>query len=128
MAQVFRGLDPKNCLVYLDDIVVFGKDFTETMQNLELVFKRLEKAHLKLKPKKCRVFQTEVEYLGHIVSEKGIQTDPKKVNVVAEWPIPQNVRDVRSFLGLASYYRKFIPDFSTIANSLTQLTQQDVGS
>ena len=62
---------------------MFGKDFEETMQYVELVFKRLEKANLKLQPKKCRVFQTEVEYLGHIVSEKGIQMDPKKVSVVA---------------------------------------------
>ena len=68
MEQVFRGLDPEHCLVYLDDIIVFGKNVTETMQNPELVFKRLEKANFKLKPKKCRLFLTEVEYLGHIVS------------------------------------------------------------
>ena len=66
-----------------------------------------------------------MEYLGHIVSEIGIQTDPKKVSVVAKWPIPQTVRDVGSFLGLASYYRKFIPDLSTTAYPLTKLTQQD---
>ena len=78
MAQVFRGLEPNHCLVYLDDIIVFSRDFAETMQNLESVFKRLEKANLTLKPKKCRVFQMEVAYLGHIVSEEGIKTTPRK--------------------------------------------------
>ena len=126
MAQVLKGLIPNSCLAYLDDIIVFGNDFQDTMRNLELVLDRLRQANLKLKPKKCRVFQSEVAYLGHIVSQQGIQTDPKKVESVKNWPTPTDAKDVRSFLGIASYYRKFIPNFTTIASCLTRLTEKDV--
>ena len=84
MAQVFRGLVPNTCLVYLDDIITFGKSFSETMNNLQLVFDRLEQSNLTLKPKKCRMFQTEVRYLGHIVSHDGIATDPAKIDDCTE--------------------------------------------
>ena len=126
MAQVLKGLIPDSCLAYLDDIIVFGNDFQDTMRNLELVLDRLRQANLKLKPKKCRMFQSEVSYLGHIVSYKGIQTDPKKVESIKNWPTPTDAKGVRSFLGIASYYRKFIPNFTTIASCLTRLTEKDV--
>ena len=126
MAQVLKGLIPDTCLAYLDDIIVFGDDYEETMKNLELVFDRLRQANLKLKPKKCRIFQSRVSYLGHIVSQNGIQTDPTKVEAIKDWPTPTDVKGVRSFLGIASYYRKFIPNFATIAHSLTRLTMKDV--
>ena len=126
MAQVLKGLIPKRCLAYLDDIIVFGDDYEDTMQNLELVFQRLRQANLKLKPKKCRIFQTEVAYLGHLVSHDGIRTDPKKIESIKTWPTPCDVKGVRSFLGIASYYRKFIPNFSSIAHPLTRLTEKDV--
>ena len=126
MAQVLKGLIPNSCLAYLDDIIVFGDDFEETMRNLELVFERLRQANLKLKPKKCRVFQSEVAYLGHIVSQHGIRTDPKKVESIKNWPTPTDAKGVRSFLGIASYYRKFIPNFTMIAFCLTRLTEKDI--
>ena len=72
------------------------------------------------------MFQSEVAYLGHIVSQQGIQTDPKKVEAIKNWPTPKDAKDVRSFLGIASYYRKFIPHFTTIASCLTRLTEKDV--
>ena len=125
MNQVFRELIPDACLVYLDDIIVFGDSFESTMNNLEAVFERLRFANLKLKPKKCRVFQTSVEYLGHIVSSDGVRADPRKVQAVKDWPTPQTIRDVRSFHGLCSYYRRFMPDFATIAAPLISLTEKD---
>lgn len=121
---VLRGLRWEKCLCYLDDIIVFGKSFDQALQNLKLVFDRLRSASLTLKPSKCVLFQKEVPFLGHIVSDKGIQCDPSKLEKVKEWPVPKNVSDVRSFLGLAGYYRRFIPEFSTIASSLTYLTRK----
>jgi len=125
MSSLLNGLIDRSCLVYLDDIISFGKTFDSTIQNLKLVFDRLRQANLKLKPKKCKVFQRSVEYLGHIVSPDGLRTDPKKILAVQDWPTPKTVRDVRSFLGLASYYRKFIPNFSSIAHPLTRLTEKN---
>lgn len=113
------------CLVYLDDAIVFGKTFQETLTNLRSVFERFKKAKLKLKPKKCILFKDEVSFLGHVVSANGIQCDPQKIAAIKEWPVPENISDVRSFLGLASYYRKFIYNFSQIAYPLTRLTQKN---
>ena len=87
------------------------------------MFERLTCAGLKLKPKKCFLFQKRVSYLGHVVLEEGITADPEKVEQVGTWPIPESSTEVKSFLGLASYYRRFIPDFSTIAQPLHKLTE-----
>lgn len=125
MELVLSGLQFDRCLVYLDDVVVFGKDFTETYRNLASVFDRFKGANLKLKPRKCKLFQNEVRYLGHVVSAAGIKCDPEKLDSIKSWPTPRSVSDVRSFLGIASYYRKFILDFSTIAYPMTQLTRKD---
>ena len=108
MEVVLAGVTQDGCHVYLDHVLVFGKTIEDHNQNLRRVLARIEEAGLKLKPKKCRFVQTSVEYLMHVVSEDGVQTDPKKVDAVRQYPTPTEVRTLRSFLGLASYYRKFL--------------------
>lgn len=102
MEIVLCGLQWEKFLVYLDDVIVFGKTFQETLTNLRSVFERFKKPKLKLKPKKCILFKDEVSFLGHVVSANGIQCDPQKIAAIKEWPVPENISDVRSFLGLAS--------------------------
>ena len=96
------------------------------MANLQCMFNRLREANLKLKPKKCTLFQKEVQFLGHVVSEQGISCDPEKLDTVQDWAVPTNVSEVRSFLGFANYYRRFVKSFAHIASPLTQLTKKDV--
>ena len=106
METVLRGLQWYECLLFFDDIVVFGLAFEITLARLEHVFQRLMDAGLKLKPKKCVLFQKEVEFLGHIVGADGVKTQPDKTECVRNWPTPKNRKEVRSFLGLAGYYRR----------------------
>ena len=92
------------CLIYLDDIIVFAKTQEEAITRLGTVLQKLREVGLKLKPSKCKLFKTSLLYLGHIVSEDGIRTDPKKTETILLWPVPLTVTDVRSFLGLTNYY------------------------
>lgn len=124
METVLRGLSWKTCLVYLDDIIVVGKSFEDHMRNLEQVFQTIRSAKLKLSPKKCNMFRRKVNYLGHVVSHKGVEPDPEKVRAVKEWPVPKDKHDVRSFLGLCTYYRRYILGFANIAKPLTRLTEK----
>ena len=122
MEQVLTGLPMSVALVYLDDIIVPGCSFSHQIGNLRQVFERLRKAKLKLSPKKCVLFQREVKYLGHVVSGEGISPDPGKIDAVKSWPRPTSVTEVKSFLGLCSYYRRFVPSFADIAHPLHQCT------
>jgi len=126
MELVLTGMQWEQLQVYLDDVIVFGKTFLIALYNLTMVFERFRKANLKMKVKKCRLFQPEVAFLGHIVSREGVKCDPAKIEVVANWPHPQSVTEVRSFLGFCTYYRRFIPHFSTVASAMTNLTRKSV--
>ena len=126
MEVVLTGLARGSCHVYLDDVLVLGKTLEEHLTNLTKVFSRIRGAGLRLKPKMCDFAQESVEYLGHVVSAEGIQTDPEKLRAVNRYPTPTDVKPLRSFLGLASYYRCFVPGLSKIAAPLNALTRKDV--
>ena len=115
MDLVLAGLQWAQCLVYIDDVVVVGRTFDKHLQNLKAVFERLRQAGLKLKPSKCVFFQRSVQYLGYIVSTRGIQPDPEKLEKVNTWPTPSSVKSVQQFLGFANYYRRFVRNFAKIA-------------
>ena len=109
------------CQIYLDDILVGSKTFEEHVERLLQVFSRVREAGLKLSPKKCALFRDRVKYVGHVVSEHGVETDPEKIDKIRNWPIPQNAKQLRTFVGFAGYYRRFVNNFSKVSRPLTQL-------
>jgi len=125
MNDVFRPFLNKFVVVYIDDILVFSKTHEEHLHHLRLVFQVLQDNDFRIKPSKCEFERPEVKFLGHIVGQEGVKVDTDKTAVVERWPTPTNVRAVRSFLGLAQYFRKFIEHFSRIAAPLTNLTKKD---
>ena len=127
MERVLANLHWSSCMVYLDDILIFGSTFEETLQRLDVVLNRLRSAGLKLKPKKCHLFRTEVLFLGYKISQNGIHTDPAKIKSVKEFPVPKDTNGVRKFLGLTNYYRKFVENYAKLAYPLNRLLDQDSG-
>lgn len=112
-------------LVYLDDIIVLGRTWEEHINNLKAIFRRLQEAGLKIHPEKCHFAKQSIKYLGHIVSGKGIQTDPEKVEAIKNILPPRTKKEVRSFLGMTSWYRRFVPNFAQITTPLVHLTKKD---
>ena len=124
MDILMSGLHLEICLVYLDDIVVYAKTAEQHLERLEMIFQRLGEAGLKLKPEKCRFFRRSVSFLGHVISDQGIVTDPAKTKQVADWPTPTSTQELRSFMGLSGYYRRFVQDFAKLASPLHALTKK----
>ena len=108
-------------LIFLDDILIYAETVEDMLDRLDLVFTRLGNYGLKLKPQKCHLFKPRVKYLGHVVSEDGISPDPDKISAINKWKQPTTVHELRQFLGLASYYRKFVLGFAQIAAPLHDL-------
>ena len=121
MERCMGEMNLRDCLIYLDDIIVFSSTFEEHLERLQAVFFRLELHNLKLKATKCEFFKSQVVYLGHVVSEAGIQADPAKIEAVRNWPVPKIVKEVRQFLGFTGYYRRFVKGFAAIARPLNDL-------
>ena len=125
MNKIMKPVLYESALVYLDDIIVFSKTLEDHIKHLETVFKILAEAGLKLKLKKCDFFKTEINYLGHIVSRDGVMPNSAKIEAITNYPEPTNAKELSSFLGLASYYRKFIRAFAEKAHPLTKLTRKN---
>nr|XP_020453624.1 uncharacterized protein LOC109958967 [Monopterus albus] len=122
MEKCVGEMNLREVLVFIDDLIVFASSLEEHEQRLKGVLQRLRDYGLKLAPEKCKFFQTSVKYLGHVVSERGVETDAEKVEALKTWPTPTNLKELQSFLGFAGYYRRFIQGYSSIVRPLTVLT------
>ena len=112
-------------MAYLDDIIIFSQNEEDHLKHIEIIFKKLKKADLKLKESKCDFFKKEIHYLGHLISVNSIQPLPKKLDSIHNMPKPRSPKEIKQFLGLTSYYRKFVPRFSDMARPLTKLLAHD---
>src|SRR3954471_21695524 len=125
MKKVFMEYLDKFIVVFIDDILIYSKDENEHEKHLRLIMEKLREHKLYAKFSKCEFCLKEVGFLVHVVSAKGVAVDPGKVASVTEWESPKNVGDIRSFLGLAGYYRRFIENFSKIAKPMTELFKKE---
>lgn len=127
MDHVLRNLIGKCCLVYMDDIIIFSTSLQEHVENLKKVFAALRKANLKIQLDKSEFLKKEVEFLGHIVTDQGVKPNPNKIDAIKRWPLPKNQKELKGFLGILGYYRRFIRDFAKITKPLTaQLRKGEV--
>ena len=124
MNRIFKTYLDEFVVVFIDDILIYSKDRLEHEHHLRTVLQILRERKLFAKLKKCEFWLDEVVFLGHVINKEGILVDPQKIEAIVNWPTPTNVTEVRSFMGLAGYYRRFVKDFSKIAVPLTQLTRK----
>lgn len=124
MTVAMSGLNYEKCLIYLDDLVCFGRNISQHNKNLMDIFERLRRVNLKLNPGKCQFLKKELLYLGHVISGEGISPDPQKTKVIQNYPKPCNSDEVKRFIAFANYYRKFIPHFAEIAIPLNKLCRK----
>jgi hypothetical protein len=122
--KILYGLQWHKCLCYLDDVIIYGPDFQTTLLNLREVFHRMRHANVKLKASKCKFFQKQCNFLGHVVSEQGISCDDRKIEAITNWERPSTKKGVKSFLGIVNYYRPYINQCAEIAFPLVQLTKK----
>ncbi|KAL0545922.1 hypothetical protein IC582_015819 [Cucumis melo] len=125
MNQVFRPYLRKFLLVFFDDILVYSRDVETHLEHLTMVFQLLRQHCLFANRQKCHFAKDRIEYLGHWVSAKGVEADQEKIKAMIEWPIPKNIRELRGFLGLTGYYRRFVANYGAIATPLTKLTKKN---
>ena len=126
MNRVFQPYLDRFIIVFIDDILVYSSSLEEHSKNLRIVLHTLRERQLYAKLSKCQFWLDKVTFLGHVISTEGVSVDPQKIEVVVNWKPPKNVSEVRSFLGLVGYYRKFVEGFSKIAAPLTKLIRKDV--
>ena len=124
MGLVLQGLSC--CLAFIDDVLCFSATFEQHLADVQAMFDRFRAAKLKLKPTKCKLFQTEVDFVGHRVTPNGISVQQRKIACINNWPFPQNITELRAFLGICSYYRSYCRDFATIAEPLTECLRRGV--
>src|SRR6184192_3590550 len=126
MNEIFHDMIGKKMHVYIDDVTIYSKTFRDHMDTLEEVMRRIQKHGMFLKPKKCTIATHELHMLGHIISQDGIKTDPAKISAVSDYPTPTSKTEVRAFMGLAGYYRHFIPNCSKIAEPINRTLKKDI--
>ena len=127
MNNIFHDCLDEFMVVYMDDLLIFSKDKESHYKHLEIVLSRLKEHELYVAPKKCEFFEENIDFLGLLIGKDGLQVNPEKVEILKTWPKPASVTDIRSFLGLLQFFRRFIPDFAKIASPLTDLTKKGSG-
>jgi len=126
MHRVLRDHLWRICLCYLDDVIVYATSRQKLLERLHTILSCLHNVELKVKPSKCSLFKERISFLGHMVSADGIDPQEEKIKSIQEWPVPKCVRDVPAFFDIASYYRKFVQNFASIAEPLSALTKKGV--
>ncbi|KAL9281200.1 putative nucleotidyltransferase, Ribonuclease H [Arabidopsis thaliana] len=126
MNIVFQEFLDEFVIIFIDDILVYSKSPEEHEVHLRRVMEKLREQKLFAKLSKCSFWQREMSFLGHIISAEGVSVDPEKIEVIRDWPRPTNATEIRSFLGLAGYYKRFVKGFASMAQQMTTLTGKDV--